>query len=59
MTELVIDFLSEELSKFHGTHLATSASVFLTMLTRLTSSRTNKPKKTTNSEMKFVALLFI
>ena len=33
--------------------------VFSTMLTRLTSSRANKPKKTTNSEMKFVALPFI
>ena len=33
--------------------------VFFTMLTRLTSSRANKPKKTTNSEMKFVALSFI
>ena len=33
--------------------------VFSMMLTRLTSSRANKPKKTTNSEMKFVALPFI
>ena len=32
--------------------------VFSTMLTCLTSSRTNKPKKTTNSEMKFVTLPF-
>ena len=33
--------------------------VFFTMLTCLTSSRANKPKKTTNSEMKFVVLPFI
>ena len=33
--------------------------VFSTMLTRLTSSLANKLKKTTNSEMKFVALPFI
>ena len=32
--------------------------VFSTMLMRLTSSRANKPKKTTNSEMKFVTLPF-
>ena len=32
--------------------------VFSTMLTRLTSSRANKLKKTTNSEMKFVTLPF-
>ena len=32
--------------------------VFSTMSTHLTSSRANKPKKTTNSEIKFVTLPF-
>ena len=59
MEELVINFLSEELLRFPWYPLDKySASIFMMILMHLISSRENKPKKTTNSEMKIVTLPF-